>query len=237
MFIFVCVCDLDRDKISIRYFRFLPGFRKYCVFVMVARQKMSPKSSFWKTHPPLPEDFLGRWGVWCYEGSGMSPSREDIGSLSGFPSFRDEAQLDRCSQKWSKFEKIFWWRKFSWPREMKTLDFLRFTIFENIEKWSYSFLFARGERSELESAELFPGRCFRARLGSKGTKRAIDSKSRMGKWWNIYTNIYIFCVRKMILERNFDQKSDFRDERKRLLSSSIESKPRSNTHTHTTHMS
>ena len=45
---FVCVCDLDRDKISIRYFRFLPGFRKYCVFVMVARQEMGPKSSFWK---------------------------------------------------------------------------------------------------------------------------------------------------------------------------------------------
>ena len=42
----MCVCDLDRDKISIRYFRFLPGFRKYCVFVMVARQKMSSKSSF-----------------------------------------------------------------------------------------------------------------------------------------------------------------------------------------------
>ena len=39
----------------------------------------------------------------------------------------------------------------------------------------------------------------------------------------------------MISERNFDQKSDFRDERKRLLSSSIESKPRSNTRTHDTH--
>ena len=134
MFIFVCVCDLDRDKISIRYFRFLPGFRKYCVFVMVARQKMSPKSSFWKTHPPLPEDFLGRWGVWCYEGSGMSPSKEDIGSLSDFPSFRDEAQLDRCSQKWSKFEKIFWWRKFSWPREMKNPWFPQIHDFRKYRK-------------------------------------------------------------------------------------------------------
>ena len=152
--------------------------------------EMSPKSYFWKTHPPHPENFLDRWGVWCCEGSGVSPSEENIGSLSDFPSFRDEAQLDRCSQKWSKIE-IFLEEEISWPKgKWKSLVFLRFTIFENIEKWSYSFLFARGERSELESAELFPGRSFRARLGSKGTKRAIDSKSRMGKWWNIYANIY-----------------------------------------------
>ena len=135
-----------------------------------------------------------------------------------------------------KNRKIFLEEEISWPKgKWKSLVFLRFTIFENIEKWSYSFLFARGERSELESAELFPGRCFRARLGSKGTKRAIDSKSRMGKWWNIYTNIYILCSKKNDFRKKFRPKIRFRDERKRLLSSSIESKPRSNTHTHETH--
>ena len=148
--------------------------------------EMSPKSYFWKTHPPHPENFLGRWGVWCCEGSGVSPSEENIGSLSDFPSFRDEAQLDRCSQKWSKIRwKYFWGRKSRGQGKWKSLDFLGFTIFEYIEKWSYSFLFARGERSELESAEPFPGRHFRARMGSKGTKRAADSKSRKGKRWNI----------------------------------------------------
>ena len=66
---------------------------------MAARKKSSRGALLRKTRPPHPDDFLGRWGVWCCEGSGVSPSREDIGSLSDFPSFRDEARLDRCSQK------------------------------------------------------------------------------------------------------------------------------------------
>ena len=158
MFIFVCVCDLDRDKISIRYFRFLPGFRKYCAFVMVARQKLSPKSSFWKTHPPLPEDFLGRWRVWCYEGSGVSPSKEDIGSLSGFPSFRDEAQLDRCSQKWSKIEKYFWKRKFRGRRENENPWFSSDSRFSKISK-SDHIHFCSLEAKDQSSSQLsfFPG--------------------------------------------------------------------------------
>ena len=185
---------------------------------MVARQKASPKSSFWKTHPPHPDDFLGRWGVWCYEGSGVSPSREDIGSLSDFPSFRDEARLDRCSQKWSKWENILM-KEIRGQGKWKSLDFLRFTIFENIEKWSYSFLFARGERSELESAEPFPGRYSRARSGSKGAKRSTDSKSRMdsdGLCVNIYSR-----EQKEISNEIFGRNQVFGwDERKRFLSSS-----------------
>ena len=37
------MCDLDRDKISIRYFRFLPGFRKYCGFCDGSPAEIEPK--------------------------------------------------------------------------------------------------------------------------------------------------------------------------------------------------
>ena len=44
------------------------------------------------------------------------------------------------------------------------------------------FISVRSRRkSELESAESFPGRHLRARLGSKGTKRTADAKSQTGK--------------------------------------------------------
>ena len=192
---------------------------------MVARQKMSPKSSFWKTHPPLPEDFLGRWRVWCYEGSGISPSKEDIGSLSGFPSFRDEAQLDRCSQKWSKIEKYFRKRKFRGRREMKIPGFPQIHDFRKYRK-VVIFISVRSRRKiRARVSWAFSRAIFPCPVRFQRNQTSHRLKSRMGKWWNVYTRIYIFCVRKNDFRKKFRPKSDFRDERKRLLSSSIESKP------------
>ena len=156
---------------------------------MVARQKASPKSSFWKTHPPHPDVFLCRWGVWCCEGSGVSPSREDIGSLSDFPSFRDEAQLDRCSQKWSKIEKYFWKRKFRGRRENENPWISSDSRFSKISK-SDHIHFCSLEAKDQSSSQLslFPGDILVPGAGPKEPN--VPPTQKVG--WKVVDCVWIY---------------------------------------------
>ena len=76
-------------KISRRYFRFLPGYRKYFVFCDGSPAEMSTKSSFWKPALLTLKSFCADGAFWVHEGAEMLPSEEYIGSHSEFPSFRD----------------------------------------------------------------------------------------------------------------------------------------------------
>ena len=197
---------------------------------MVARQKVSPKSSFWKTHPPHPDDFLGRWGVWCCEGSGVSPSREDIGSLSDFPSFRDEAQLDRCSQKWSKFGKIFRWRKFRGQGKWKNPWFPQIRDFRKYRK-VIIFISVRSRRKiRARVSWAFSRAVFSCPERAQRNQTCHRLKKSDGKWWIAYK--YIHVIKKRFRMGFWSKSSDFRiNEKKRFLSSSIKSSFRVETHT------